>query len=46
MLRGLLQEVGYADGLLARETPGGLMLIDGRLRAETCVWRIVEPGNQ
>jgi hypothetical protein len=34
-LRGLLQEVGYADALLARETPGGLMLIDGHLRAET-----------
>jgi DNA modification methylase len=27
--------VGYADALLARETPDGLMLIDGHLRAET-----------
>jgi hypothetical protein len=26
--------------LLARETPGELMLIDDHLRAETCVWRI------
>jgi hypothetical protein len=35
-LRGILAEVGYADALLARETPeGGLMLIDGHLRAET-----------
>jgi DNA modification methylase len=34
-LRGLLSEIGYADALLARETPEGLMLIDGHLRAET-----------
>ncbi|HUO04314.1 MAG TPA: ParB N-terminal domain-containing protein, partial [Candidatus Binataceae bacterium] len=34
-LRGVLEEVGYADALLARETPEGLMLIDGHLRAET-----------
>lgn len=34
-MRGLLSEVGYADALLARETPKGLMLIDGHLRAET-----------
>ena len=34
-LRGLLQEVGYADAPLARETAGGLVLIDGHLRAET-----------
>jgi len=34
-LRGLLSEIGYADALLARETPAGLMLIDGHLRAET-----------
>jgi DNA modification methylase len=35
-LRGLLQELGYSDALLARETPDGrLMLIDGHLRAET-----------
>ncbi len=35
-LKGLLAEVGYADALLARETPDGkLMLIDGHLRAET-----------
>lgn len=35
-LRGLLEEIGYADALLARELPDGrLMLIDGHLRAET-----------
>jgi hypothetical protein len=34
-LRGLLSEIGYVDALLARETPEGLMLIDGHLRAET-----------
>lgn len=32
-LRGLLAEVGYADALLVRETPEGLVLIDGHLRA-------------
>jgi len=40
-LRGLLEEVGYADALLARETPGGLMLIDGHLRAETTPDQVV-----
>ncbi len=35
-LRAVLEEVGYADVLLAREMPDGrLMLIDGHLRAET-----------
>ena len=34
-LRGVLAEVGYADALIAYETPDGLMLIDGHLRAET-----------
>jgi hypothetical protein len=35
-LKAVLAEVGYADALLAREMPdGGLMLIDGHLRAET-----------
>lgn len=34
-MRGILDEVGYADALLARETPDGLMLIDGHLRRET-----------
>ena len=34
-LRGVLEEVGYADALLARQTPSGLELIDGHLRAET-----------
>ena len=35
-LRGVLDEVGYVDALLARELPDGtLELIDGHLRAET-----------
>jgi len=34
-LRGVLAEIGYADALLARQTPEGLQLIDGHLRAET-----------
>tara|TARA_R100001530_G_scaffold104276_3_gene72614 strand:+ start:7133 stop:7774 length:642 start_codon:yes stop_codon:yes gene_type:complete len=33
-LAGILNEVGYADAVIARETPDGLMLIDGHLRAE------------
>lgn len=34
-LKGLLSEIGYANALLARETPEGLQIIDGHLRAET-----------
>jgi hypothetical protein len=34
-MAGMLAEVGYADALLARETPEGLMLIDGHLRRDT-----------
>ncbi len=35
-LRGVLEEIGYADALLARElADGSLELIDGHLRAET-----------
>jgi hypothetical protein len=30
----MLEQVGFADALLARETPEGLRLIDGHLRAE------------
>ena len=33
-LKGVLDEVGYADAVIARETPDGLMLIDGHLRKE------------
>jgi hypothetical protein len=41
-LRGLLNEIGYADALLARELPDGrLMLIDGHLRKETTPDQIV-----
>lgn len=34
-LKAVLAEVGYADAVLAYETPKGLMLVDGHLRAET-----------
>ena len=35
-LRALLNDIGYADALIARELPDGqLQLIDGHLRAET-----------
>jgi len=34
-MRGILAEVGIVDALLVRETPDGLMLIDGHLRADT-----------
>lgn len=33
-LAGVLEEVGIAAALIARETPEGLLLIDGHLRAE------------
>lgn len=34
VLRELLAEIGYADALITRETPRGLVLVDGHLRAE------------
>ena len=33
-LLGVLDEVGWADAVIARETSAGLMLIDGHLRTE------------
>ena len=33
-LRGMISEIGFADALIARETPDGLQLIDGHLRQE------------
>jgi hypothetical protein len=33
-LRGSLSEIGWADAVLARETPAGLMVIDGHARVE------------
>ena len=33
-LRAMLERVGYADAVIARETDAGLVLIDGHLRAE------------
>jgi hypothetical protein len=33
-LRGLLDDVGFAGAVLARETPDGLELIDGHLRTD------------
>ncbi len=34
-MQEVLTQLGYADALIARETPDGLQLIDGHLRAET-----------
>ena len=34
-LASMLDRIGYADALIARETDDGLMLIDGHLRADT-----------
>lgn len=34
-LQGILAEIGYAGALIAYETPKGLKLIDGHLRAST-----------
>ena len=33
-LRGVLDEIGFSDAVIARETPDGLELIDGHLRAD------------
>ena len=33
LLRTSLEEVGYADAVIARQTEDGLVLIDGHLRA-------------
>lgn len=33
-LKGVLQEIGWADALIARETSQGLQLIDGHLRKD------------
>lgn len=38
---GMLGEIGYADALLARETPEGLLLIDGHLRREVTPDQVV-----
>ncbi|OWK45811.1 hypothetical protein [Fimbriiglobus ruber] len=35
VLRGVLAEIGFAGALIARDTPAGLTLLDGHLRAET-----------
>lgn len=34
-MRSVLAEIGFADAVLAYETPNGLMLVDGHLRTET-----------
>ena len=31
---GVLDEIGFADAVIARETPAGLELVDGHLRAD------------
>ena len=33
-LRGVLEEIGFANAVIARETPDGLEIIDGHLRQE------------
>ena len=33
-LRGVLEEIGFADAMIVRETPEGLELIDGHLRRD------------
>jgi hypothetical protein len=33
-MRGILAEVGWCDALLVRETPEGLQIVDGHLRAD------------
>lgn len=33
-LSGLLREIGFADALIARDTPRGVEILDGHLRAE------------
>lgn len=33
-MNGVLAEIGFADAVIARETPEGLQLIDGHLRQE------------
>ena len=33
-LRGVLDEIGFSDAVIARQTPDGLELIDGHLRAD------------
>ena len=33
-LRGILEDIGFADAMIARETEDGLELIDGHLRKE------------
>ena len=33
-LKGVLEDIGFADAVIARETPDGLELIDGHLRQE------------
>ena len=39
-LRAMLDRDGFVGAVIARETPDGLMLIDGHLRADlTLVWK-------
>ena len=33
-MRGVLEEIGFADAILVRETPDGLMICDGHLRTD------------
>ena len=40
-LQTVLDDIGYADAVIARETPDGLVLIDGHLRADLDVDQMV-----
>jgi hypothetical protein len=40
-LQGILEDVGFADAVIARETPDGLELIDGHLRQEVMEDQVV-----
>ena len=40
-LEVILKRVGYADAVIARETPDGLVIIDGHLRAELDAEQVV-----
>lgn len=40
-LKGVLADIGWADAVLARETPDGLMIIDGHLRSEVAADQVL-----
>ena len=40
VLQGLLEEVGWADALIVRETPEGYHILDGHLRSEMTTGKV------